>query len=209
VAVTALSGRRAQAVRNDQLILDAARAVFDADPEAPIAAVAERAGVGISALYRRYRSKDELLQRLAAEGLRRYLDLVDAALGAAGDDAWTAFATFMHRCVEAGTSAMTVRFAGSFTPTEDMHRDGQRAFELTSRLLERTKAVGALRSEIEVGDVALLFELLQGVQLADPARTLEVRHRYLGLVLDALHFRSLEPLPGPAPTWSEITARYS
>ncbi len=48
-----LSGRKAQAARNDTLILAAARAVFTADPSAPIAAVAERAGVGISALYRR------------------------------------------------------------------------------------------------------------------------------------------------------------
>jgi hypothetical protein len=42
-----LSGRRAQAARNDQRILEAARAAFVADADAPIAAVAERAGVGI------------------------------------------------------------------------------------------------------------------------------------------------------------------
>ena len=46
-----LSGRRAQAARNDELILQAARAVFVSDPSAPISAVAERAGVGISPLY--------------------------------------------------------------------------------------------------------------------------------------------------------------
>ncbi len=55
--------------------------VFTADPNAPISAVAERAGVGISALYRRYRSKEELLQELSLNGLRRYLDEVEAALG--------------------------------------------------------------------------------------------------------------------------------
>ena len=65
--------RRAQAARNDQRILEAARTMFIDDPAAPIAAVAERAGVGIGALYRRYRSKDELLQRLAGDGLRRYI----------------------------------------------------------------------------------------------------------------------------------------
>jgi hypothetical protein len=46
-----LSGRKAQANRNDQVILDAARQVFIADPAAPISAVAKEAGVGISALY--------------------------------------------------------------------------------------------------------------------------------------------------------------
>ncbi|MDX6234639.1 MAG: hypothetical protein QOH68_3754, partial [Nocardioidaceae bacterium] len=34
------------------------------DPEAPISAVAQAAGVGISALYRRYAGKEELLQTL-------------------------------------------------------------------------------------------------------------------------------------------------
>ena len=56
-----LSGRRAEAARNDQRIIDAAREVFVADSGAPIAAVAKRAGVGIGALYRRYASKEELL----------------------------------------------------------------------------------------------------------------------------------------------------
>src|SRR2546421_12720091 len=79
-----LSGRKAQAARNDQRILDSARAVFLADPEAPIAAVAEHAGVGISALYRRYRSKEELLQRLAGGGLRGYPAARGAAPGGEG-----------------------------------------------------------------------------------------------------------------------------
>ena len=71
---TALPGRKSEAARNDGAILEAARAVFLADPKAPIAAVAERAGVGISALYRRYPSKEDLLRKLCADGLRRYLD---------------------------------------------------------------------------------------------------------------------------------------
>src|SRR4029079_6313948 len=46
-----MSGRQAEAARNDQRILESARAVFVADPGAPITAVAKHAGVGISALY--------------------------------------------------------------------------------------------------------------------------------------------------------------
>jgi hypothetical protein len=41
-----LSGRRAQAARNDERILDAARIVFIADLHAPISAVAKHAGIG-------------------------------------------------------------------------------------------------------------------------------------------------------------------
>jgi hypothetical protein len=54
-----LSGRQAEARRNDRLILEGAREVFVEDPDAPISAVAERAGVGIGTLYRRYASKEE------------------------------------------------------------------------------------------------------------------------------------------------------
>ena len=63
---SALSGRRAEAARNDERILESARAVFIADPGAPISAVAEHAGVGVGALYRRYASKEELLRTILA-----------------------------------------------------------------------------------------------------------------------------------------------
>ena len=39
---TPMSGRRTQAARNDRRILEAAREVFTNDPQAPIAAVADR-----------------------------------------------------------------------------------------------------------------------------------------------------------------------
>ena len=203
----ALRGRPAEAARNAEAILEAARAVFVADPGAPVAAVAERAGVGIGALYRRYRSKEELLQRLAADGLGRYLAEAEAALADEGDP-WEAFAGFMRRCVDAGTSSITRRLAGRFTPTEQLNRDGRRAYEVTQALLHRTKAAGALREDVEVADLSLLFEALQGIEVAHPQRSGELRQRYLALLLDSLRDASAEALPGPAPSWQEMTSRY-
>jgi len=203
-----LNGRRAQAARNNQLILDAARAVFTADPGAPIAAVAERAGVGMSALYRRYRSKDELLQRLSLDGMLRYIAEAEAALANEGD-AWTAFVRFMRHCLDSGTGSLTVRFVGSFTATEELNRAGRTGYEVTQRLLDRTKAAGALRADIEVGDISLIFEQLQAVNAGDPRRASELRHRYLTLLLDGLHMASGAPLPGPPPRWEEISGRYT
>jgi AcrR family transcriptional regulator len=201
-----MSGRRAQAARNDQRILEAARAVFTADPEAPIAAVAAAAGVGIAALYRRYRSKEELLQRLALDGLRGYIAETEAALADDGDP-WDAFASFLRRSLDSGAGSLTVRLAGAFTPTEELQRAGRDAHAATQRLLDRAKAAGALHPDITVGDISLLLEQLQAVQVADPDRTRRLRHRYLALLLDALH-RPATPLPGPAPSWEEISRRY-
>jgi AcrR family transcriptional regulator len=202
-----LSGRRAQAARNDQLILEAARAVFVTDPDAPIAAVAERAGVGMSALYRRYPSKEELLRRLAGDGLRRYLAEAEAALADDGDP-WDAFVGFMGRIVDADTHSFTLRLAGTFTPTKDLYDDAATAQELNVALLERTKAAGAIRPDLDVNDLTFVFEQVASIRLGDQDRTSQLRHRYLALLLDALHTPSPEPLPGPPPTWEEISGRW-
>jgi AcrR family transcriptional regulator len=202
-----LSGRRAEAARNDQRILDAARAVFVADPGAPIAAVAEHAGVGISALYRRYASKEELLRRLCADGLKRYIAAAEAALADEGDP-WEAFAGFMRRVVDADTHSLTSRLAGTFTPTEELNRDAAIAQELNQRLFERTRAAGAIRPDLDVNDLSFLFEQLASVRLGDEARTRQLRHRYLALLLEAMRRPSNPPLPGPPPTWPELHARW-
>ena len=204
---TPLSGRRAQAARNDRLILEAARAVFVADPEAPISAVAERAGVGISALYRRYASKEDLLRHLCLDGLHRYIAAVEAAVADEGDP-WNAFTTFMRRVVEADTPALTLRLAGTFTPNEELYRAADLAQELNVRLVERTKAGGALRPDVVVDDLGLVLEQLAAIRAAGPERTMQLRRRYLALFLDGLHLPSAGPLPGPPPSWAEFQARW-
>ena len=202
-----LSGRQAEARRNDRLILEAAREVFVEDPDAPISMVAQRAGVGIGALYRRYASKEELLRRLCSEGLRRYIAEAETAL-ADEDDPWAAFAAFMCRIVDADTHSLTLRLAGTFTPTEELYRDSRKAQELNLRLFERTKTAGAIRHDVEVDDLSLLFEQVAAVRIGDEKRTRQLRHRYLALLLDALRVPSGSPLPGPPPSWEEISRRW-
>jgi AcrR family transcriptional regulator len=202
-----MSGRRAEAARNDQRILEAARAVLVADPDAPVSAVAERAGVGIGALYRRYSGKEEMLQKVAADGLRRYVEIAEAALADEGDP-WAAFRDFMRGIVDARVHAITLSLAGTFTPTAEMAADARRADELNERLLERTRAAGAIRADIDVADLSLLFEQLAAIQLGDEERRHELRHRYLVLILDALRTPPSAPLPGPAPTSEEISRRW-
>jgi AcrR family transcriptional regulator len=203
-----LSGRRAEAARNDERILEAARVVFVADPNAPIAAVAKEAGVGISALYNRYGSKDELLRVICMDGLQRFIAEVETAL-ADDRDPWTVFAEFMQRAVDADTNSLTAALAGTFTPTPEMFTEGARANQLMVELFERTRKAGVLRPDLEVHDLSKVFEQLAAVRGADPERTRQLRHRYLALLLDAIRSPSPTPLPGPAPTWEEINARWA
>jgi len=205
-----LSGRRGQAARNDERILAAAREVFIGDPNAPISAVAARADVGISALYRRWPSKEDLLRQLCRDGLRVYLDEAEAAIADRGDP-WHAFATFLHRVVEADVHSLTVRLAGTFTPTEDMNADAMRSGELNERLVARTKAAGDLRDDVTAEDLTLILEQLAAIRpgiFGDARRTTELRERYLALILDGLR-SDREPLPGPPPSGAELGRRWA
>lgn len=202
-----LSGRRAEAARNDELIRQAARAVFLEDPTAPIAAVAERAGVGIGALYRRYGSKEGLLQRLALDSLRRYIAAAEAALADEGDP-WETFARFMRRSLDAGAHSLSAHLAGAFTPTDELRREGRRAYELTGQIIARAQEAGVLRPDVGVGDISQLFEQLQVIRGPSEAHTSELRHRALTLMLDGLRNLSPTPLPGDPPGWEDLSGRY-
>lgn len=201
-----LSGRRRQAAVNDGRILEAAREVFIADPGAPITAVAHRAGVGISALYSRYASKEDLLRKLCGDGLALVVSIVESAL-ADDRDAWTVFSDFMHKMVEAGTSSLTLALAGKFDPTQELFDLAQRSNELMVALFERVK--GVLRPDLDVNDVSLVFEQLAAIKLGGPERAARLRNRYLVVVLDGLRADAGSTLPGTPPTFQEISARWA
>ncbi|GAA1958486.1 TetR/AcrR family transcriptional regulator [Catenulispora subtropica] len=203
-----LSGRKAQANRNDEAILRAAREVFVADPSAPISAVAKEAGVGISALYRRYESKEVLLQTLCANGLATYIECAETAL-ASGAGPWETFTGFVRAVIDADVHALTVNLAGTFTPTPAMFEQTTHAVELARRILDQARAAGVVRADYAFNDIAMLLEQVTAVTGASPGRTRELRHRYL-----AMHFDALRPeaatgeMPGPPPSDEELGARW-
>ena len=158
-----LSGRRGQAVRNDERILAAAREVFIAMRTPRSRRWPARAGVGISALYRRYPSKEDLLRELCADGLHLYVSEAEAALADDGDP-WDAFAAFLRRIVAADVHSLTVRLAGTFTPTSDMFADARRSGELNDELVARAKASGALRDDVVPEDLTLVLEMVAAIR---------------------------------------------
>jgi AcrR family transcriptional regulator len=208
--VEKLPGRRGQAVRNDAIILEAARNVFLEDPSAPIAAVAERAGVGFSALYRRYPSKEQLLRQLCHDGLKRFIAEADTSL--ADSDGWRGLTGFIERVVDADVHSLTVKLAGTFTPTPEMHEDAKRANGLAVQLVERARDSGRLRPDVVPDDLDLLLEGCAAIRLPDPDRTRELRRRYLALLVRGLSADDSDkegPLPGPPPNAQELNWRWT
>lgn len=204
---TNLSGRRVQAARNDGAILAAARDVFLEDPKAPIAAVADRAGVGISALYRRYKGKDDLLRTLCHDGLRTFIAEAESAAGE--PDGWTALVRFLGGVVEADVHSLTVHLAGTFTPTAEMGADAMRASGLAGALVARAHEDGGLRPDVVVADITLVLEACAAVRVPDRDRTAGLRRRHLALMLDGMRRGDTPALPGPPPDAAELNWRWA
>jgi AcrR family transcriptional regulator len=209
VTAAPLSGRRAEAARNDERVLQAAREVLIGTQGASMAEVARRAGVGVASLYRRYPSRDALVVAVAVEGIRRLQAEADRALLAVDADPWRAFAGWVHAAWDAGMGALGASVMGSFAPTPELVAVSRDNAEAVRTLLARTQAAGAVRDDVTPEDLGLAFEGLRGIRLGDERRTGEIQRRLLELVLQALRAPAAGPLPGPAPGWDEIRRRWT
>src|ERR1700736_6662864 len=73
---------RADAVRNRERVLDAAKAVFSAGgPDASLEAVARRAGVGIGTLCRQFATRDALFEAVYRREVEHLADLAEQLKG--------------------------------------------------------------------------------------------------------------------------------
>src|SRR5881394_3308492 len=70
---------RADAVRNRERVLEAAKAVFSqGGPGASLEAVARRAGVGIGTLYRHFRTREALFEAVYRREVQQLVELAEA-----------------------------------------------------------------------------------------------------------------------------------
>ena len=214
-------GRQAEARRNDRAVLDAARDVFSAQgADAPISAVAERAGVGVGTLYRRYGSKTELLQRMCVLAMEQGIEAAGEALEA--DDPWTGLCGYIRACVEMRSGALG-SLAGQIEMTDEMLSTARRGMTLAEEAVARAHRAGSLRPDVTALDIALLIESFSrrapGSAAPDdpdapdaPAEADEERNaqvRLLTVAFDGLRAPGATPLPGRAPSASRYTGRWS
>src|SRR3982074_2492033 len=75
---------RADAVRNRERVLEAAKAVFSAGgPDASLEAVARRAGVGIGTLYRHFPTREALFEAVYRREVQQLVELAEQLESAA------------------------------------------------------------------------------------------------------------------------------
>lgn len=200
-------GRQAEAQRNDYRVLDAARKVFAAyGANAPVSAVAERAGVGMGTLYRRYGSKTDLLRRLCTLAMEQAIEAAEAGLAA--EDAWSGLAGYVRACVGFGSGALAT-LAGTIETTPQMWETSRRSRQLLDELVTRARREGGLRADVTALDIAWLIELFTRRDPAWPqAGDTSIRDRLLAIALAGLRVADAEPLPGPPPSQRHYEQRW-
>ena len=203
-----MRGRQAEAARNHERLARAAREVLAAHPDAPMSDVASHAGVGVATLYRRYPSREALVAETWLASVREVEADARLALDRAAMFPWGAFVGFMTASVASGMGALAAALAEEGAGAEDRVAAERSMNAAIGELLAVAQEAAAVRPDIGVEDVRLLFEQLHAVRAADAAREATLRRRHLELVLQALRAPGAGPLPGPAPAAAELRGRY-
>ena len=171
---------RADARRNRERILRAARAVFaEKGREAQVDDVARRAKVGVGTVYRHFPTKEALLEALALEQFERITGWARDAL--AEEDAWKAFEAMIWRGAELQASDRALMEAVADAKSR-VARDAHELHACTEELLARARAAGVARADATAEDVQLMMCGLGSVM----QRPGEIWRRYLELMLDGL-----------------------
>ncbi|MFB9661258.1 TetR/AcrR family transcriptional regulator [Glycomyces mayteni] len=195
--MTTAAGRppRADAARNVERLLDAARDVFaEHGPDATLKAVAERAGLGAMTLYRHFPNKEALVRASLRRTITERLAPVVAAT-AADPDARRGLASLMDATLDLVDSERNLLAAGAGPLTADVTGP---VLEPIAALVARAQAAGQVRADVTAADVPRIMGMVMSVLWGtEPGRG--GWRRYLALVLDALDPRSADPLPAADP----------
>jgi AcrR family transcriptional regulator len=187
---------RADAQRNLVRVLDAAREVFaEQGIDAPVTEIADRAGVGVGTIFRRFPTKDDLLVAVVEQRTAQLIDAADVALES--DDPGGALRRFMETAAAMQISDKCWCDASS---TDLFGREGIRDLVdvlvgKMGEVLTRAQTAGHVRADLRALDIPVLLLAVakSGLMLEDAAPG--AWKRYLALVLDGIRPEAAHPLP--------------
>ena len=173
---------RADARRNHERILKAARAVFaEQGMHSQIDDVAKRAKVGVGTVYRHFPTKEALVEALVRE---RFEEIAGYALEALErEDAWEGFCELIWRAAERNAADMAFCEAVAFTDQSRVVADVGLA-QSTEELIERAKAQGRMRADASQADVPIMMSGASSVMRLNPSA--DAWRRHIALMLDGL-----------------------
>jgi AcrR family transcriptional regulator len=189
---------RADAERNRERILAAARDVFaERGLDAPLEAIARRAGVGQATLYRRFPTRQVLLVAAFGPKLAAYTEAIDRALK--DKDPWRGFCDYLTAIagMQKGDRGFRDILTQAFPDAPELRAQRDRVYHGVAELIERAKATGRLREDFIPEDVPLLMANA-GVVAATAEHAPESSDRLVGYLLQAFASAAAGDLPPPA-----------
>src|SRR5246127_2064700 len=193
--VTAVEDRplRADAARNAERILRAARAVYgELGPDASIEAVARQAGVGERTLYRRFPTKADLIRAALDQSIAEDLTpTIEDARHA--DNPLRGLTQLIEAAIALGAREHNLLTAA--------HRAGSLTADISDSLNEalyelvcRGQQAALIRADLAADDLPRLIAMLYAV-LPTMDSNSDGWRRYVALVLDAISVGERNPLP--------------
>ena len=166
--------------------------------------IARRAGVGMGTLYRRFPTKEDLIDAVLEEALQDFVRAAERALAA--EDAWIGFRSFLEQAfaLQVENRGLKDVLATRAHGRARLEAARARMRPLVNRLVERARDQGALRSDFAPEDMPLVLWSGAHVVEATAAIAPDVWRRYLGLVLDGLRAERATPLVSRPLTRSQI-----
>ena len=146
---------RADALRNRDRVLEAARTVFSAGgSEASLEAVARTAGVGIGTLYRHFPTREALFEAVYRHEVQQLADLAERLKKEAGPI--EALRQWLHSIVKfvATKKGMSTALALAIAKDSDLvSYSSDRLTRAIGLLLEQAIAAGEIRSDVSAEDL--------------------------------------------------------
>jgi AcrR family transcriptional regulator len=187
---------RADARRNREKVLEAARAVFsEQGRDAQMDDVARAAGVGVGTVYRHFPTKEALIEALMVSAFEAIAAAAEAALEV--EDPWNAFTSVLWRGAEtmAGDRALSEVFASIPGATEAVMPTVAGLTDTMSELIRRAQKAGALREDLIVDDIPMVMCGI-GSATKKEHRCPDAWRRHLTIVLEGMRAPSAGgPLP--------------
>ena len=155
--------------------------------DAPVAAIARRAGLGKGTVFRHFPTKDDLVAAIVLDRVTRL----------------TALATELSTAADAGAALLEfMRFAArqrqqldlSFL-SGDVSSAQEQMTQAITALVDRARVEGALRPDVTGTDVMLLMCVPNDVVKHLPDARPELWERYLAILFDGLRPEGAHPLP--------------
>jgi AcrR family transcriptional regulator len=172
--------------------------------DAPLEEVARRAGVGIATLYRRFPTRQALIEEIFSTRLEQMVQAAEEALRM--EDAWEGFSGYLFRLCALQAEDCGVRdvLRMTFPTARSLEEPRARGYTLLTQLIDRAKEQGSLREDFSPEDLPYLLIANGAFVEATSKITRTAWKRYVALFLDGCRADRAHPLPEPPLSGDEM-----